>query len=90
MSDTAPVPAIPRRKSTLAMLSLILACCSLFTPLFVGSIASIVLGHMAMRELRRDPELGGKAMAIWGLVIGYVSIPVAFVIAYLVLRVMGH
>jgi hypothetical protein len=32
----------------------IFACCSIFTPLFIGSILGIVYGHRAMREFRRD------------------------------------
>ena len=78
------------RKSTLAKASLILACCSPLTPLFIGSIGGIVCGHMALAEFRRDPTLAGKKVAVWGLAIGYISIPLAFVSGYLILRILGH
>jgi hypothetical protein len=78
------------RKSTLAKLSLIFSCCSPVTPLFIGSIGGIVCGHMALAELRRNPELGGRKMAIWGLSIGYISIPLAFLSGYMILRILGH
>jgi Domain of unknown function (DUF4190) len=78
------------RKSTLAKLSLIFSCCSPITPLFIGSIGGIVCGHMAMNEFRRDPGLVGKKMAMWGLSIGYVSIPLAFLSGYFILRILGH
>ena len=49
--------------------------------LFVGltAIPAVVLGHMARREIRRTGEQGG-AMALTGLVLGYV-ISVAMLVA---------
>jgi len=78
------------RTSTLAKLALIFSCCGLITPLFIGSIAGIVCGHMALGELHRQPALRGRAVAVWGLVIGYLTIPVVFVAAYMLLRHLGH
>jgi hypothetical protein len=78
------------RKSTLAKVSLILACCSPLTPLFIGSIGGIVCGHMALAEFRRDPNLTGRKLAVWGLAIGYISIPLALLSGYLILRILGH
>jgi hypothetical protein len=63
--------AIPSKAPERAKLSLILSCCGLATPLFVGSIAGIIFGHLAMREFRRNPHLEGRRMAKWGLIIGY-------------------
>lgn len=76
--------------STLAKLALIFSCCGLITPLFVGSIAGIVCGHMALGELRRQPALRGRALAVWGLVVGYLTIPIGFVGGYMLLRYLGH
>ncbi|WP_309128479.1 DUF4190 domain-containing protein [Microbacterium sp.] len=47
------------------------------------SIAAIVLGHLALSQLKKRPELGGKGIAITGLVLGY--IPVAISVLLLVL-----
>lgn len=58
----------------MATLSLIFSCCFLLTPLFLGTIGGIVCGHLAMREIRRDPQLKGRQLAKWGLIIGYSSI----------------
>jgi hypothetical protein len=78
------------RKSKWARTSLILACCAPLTPLLIGSIGAIVFGHMALAEFRRDPTLAGRKMAIWGLAIGYISIPLGFLSAFLILRFLGH
>ena len=90
MSETPTLGVSPKKKSQLATLSLIFSCCSIVTPLFLGSIAGIVCGHMAMREFQRNPELEGKKKARWGLIIGYVSIPAIIVLAYLALFFWGH
>jgi hypothetical protein len=69
-----PIPVAARKESKLAVLSLVLSCCSFVTPLFLGTIGGIVCGHLAMREIRRNPELEGRQLAKWGLIIGYSSI----------------
>lgn len=74
MTQPAPIQVTQKRKSTLATLSLVFSCCSVLTPLFLGTIAGIVCGHMAMREFKRDPELQGIKKAQLGLIIGYASI----------------
>lgn len=40
----------------------------------IGSIAGIVLGIIARKELEQRPEQGGKALADWGLILGIVGI----------------
>jgi len=86
------IPAIePERKVIpLAKASFILGCCSPAIPLFLGSIGAIVCGHMAMKEFRRDPTLPGRKMAIWGLTLGYLSIPISFVVCLAILIHLGH
>lgn len=39
-------------------------------------IAAVVLGHIAISQLKRTPGTGGKGMALTGLILGY--IPLAF------------
>lgn len=61
-------PAGPRRTSPLAVASLV---ASLAFPLWpLSSIAAVVLGSLALRRLRESPHLGGRAMAIAGIVVG--------------------
>ncbi len=66
----APLPgALPKieRTSGLAIASLLanLGCC-------IGSIAAIILGHMALSAMKRDATLKGHGVALAGLIIGYV------------------
>ncbi len=39
-----------------------------------ASIAAIVLGHMSLSRLGKTPGLGGRGLALTGLVLGYVSL----------------
>ena len=89
MTQPPAIPAAPRRTSTLATLSFVFSCCAIVTPLFLGTIAGIVCGHMAMKELARDPELEGKSKAKWGLIIGYSSIVVIPLLGLGVLLLFG-
>jgi hypothetical protein len=45
------------------------ACCG---PIL--SIPAVILGHISRVNIKRDPGLGGKGLAIAGLVTGYVAI----------------
>src|SRR4051812_9589516 len=88
-SATTPNPAtpatpaaavmVPRRKNEpLATVSLMASlfglsgfCCGLF---LMVSIAGVVCGHLALSRIKANPELGGRGMALAGVVVGYVSI----------------
>ncbi len=62
----------PNRTSILAINSLILGCLWLFG---VGSLAAIVLGVMAMRQIARSQgTLTGKRLAIAGIIVGIVGL----------------
>jgi len=42
---------------------------------FVGSLVAIVLGHVALAEIKKsEGRLGGRGLAIAGLVLGYVGL----------------
>lgn len=41
---------------------------------WIGSALAVVFGHIALRQMRRNPYEGGRGMAIAGLVLGYVGI----------------
>jgi uncharacterized membrane protein len=79
-----PVSAFPAavRVNPLAVASLI----SAFVPLF-GSVPAIVLGHAALREIRRTGERGSAA-AFAGIALGYLVVAV-FVLVALVAVLVG-
>jgi hypothetical protein len=78
-----PYPG-PATTSGKAVASLI---CGLIVFLFPVSIAAIILGHLALAEIRRSGgRLAGKGMATAGLVLGYagISIVPALIVASVV------
>ncbi len=53
---------------------------------FVGSIAAVVFGHVAMRQIRDSEEtLSGRGMALAGLILGYIVIVATTLIGVIVL-----
>jgi hypothetical protein len=70
--------AIPRQTSTLAIVSLVAGILGWTLVPFFGSIAAVICGHMARKEIRQQPDrLEGDGLAIGGLVLGYLSIAMA-------------
>ena len=63
-----------RLTSTLAIASLITGILGWTLAPLLGSIVAIVTGHMARKEIRRDPSLGGDSLAVIGLVLGWVAV----------------
>ncbi len=64
----------PVRTSGLAIASLILSIASLVL-FFIGSftaIPAIICGHLARREIRKNPNVRGHGLALAGLIVGYV------------------
>lgn len=66
----APPPVKPpTRTSGLALASLLLALVGAFT--FVGTLAAIVSGYLALRQIERAPHaLGGRRLARAGMILG--------------------
>ena len=62
----------PQRTSGLAIAALVMGLCN-FVPFlnFVTWILALVFGHVALSQMKRDPALQGRGMAIAGLVITY-------------------
>ena len=70
-ADAPPIVLPPRRTSGLAIGSLV---CAIFGwgP---GSIAALILGYLALRQIRRDPlRIGGKGMATAGIILGWLGV----------------
>lgn len=79
--------AQPRPTNGLAVASLVCGIVGLlgspfiamiFIPILVP-IAAIVMGHIARSQLKRTPEVGGKGMALTGLILGYIPIGVTLI-----------
>ena len=71
--QTYPVATdAPSRTSGLAIAALVMGLCN-FVPYlnFVTWILALVFGHVALSQMKRDPALEGRGMAIAGLVITY-------------------
>jgi len=50
---------------------------------------AVITGHMAMKQIRNNPVLGGRGMALTGLITGYIGIGiVAAEIAFFVLSLL--
>ncbi|MEI9864087.1 MAG: DUF4190 domain-containing protein [Limisphaerales bacterium] len=75
-------------------MSLVFACLSWLIPLFIGNILAVVLGCLALKEFRISPQLEGRKMALWGITIGIISIPLEFVAVILFFHMLyphgGH
>ena len=68
----APMAAVDVPTSGKAIASLI---CGIFTLFLPASIAAIILGHLSLSEIRKSAgRLGGRGVAIAGLVLGYAGI----------------
>lgn len=43
---------------------------------WIGSILAVIFGHIAMSRIKHDRTLGGRGMAVAGLVLGYIGLGV--------------
>ncbi len=77
--------APPQRTSGMAIASLVLGLVWIY---WIGSILAVIFGHLALSETRRDPRVGGRGLAIAGLVLGYIGLGV-LVIGLVALAVDG-
>ncbi|MFC2173637.1 DUF4190 domain-containing protein, partial [Acidobacteriota bacterium] len=69
-----------KQTSMLAVVSMILGLLSMFLCASTG-FAAVVLGHLSLGRIKRSSgTLGGRGMALTGLILGYVSILVFIVI----------
>jgi peptidyl-prolyl cis-trans isomerase B (cyclophilin B) len=73
-----PRPPEPKRTNGLAIASLCCAVGSVVVP--VAWILGIIFGHIALRQIDRDPRQSGSGIAVAGLVIGYLIL--LFIISF--------
>jgi Domain of unknown function (DUF4190) len=73
-ADSPPIVLPPRTTSGLAIGSL---ACAIFG-VGPGSIVAVILGYIALRQIRREPlRIGGKGLATAGIVLGWLGIVAA-------------
>lgn len=86
-----PVPTVPVATSGKAIGSLV---CGLLFFFFPASIVAVVLGHIALSEIKKSGgRIGGHGLAIAGLVLGYagiVFIPFILIIAAIAIPNLLH
>lgn len=71
-STQPPGPAsTSKRTSGLAIASLVLALLGCFG---ITALAAVICGHLARRKMRADESLGGRGLALAGLIIGYIML----------------
>ncbi|MEP6908721.1 MAG: DUF4190 domain-containing protein [Pseudoxanthomonas sp.] len=76
-----------RQNSSLAIVSLISGILGWSLLPLIGSIVAVITGHLARKEIRRNPALDGDVMAVIGLVLGWLAIVGAIigVVAFIML-----
>lgn len=84
-----------QKMNVLALVSMICGIAGLIILPFLASVAAIVMGHIAVSQLKRSQEQG-KGMAITGLVLGYsgiglwlVIVVVSFVLPLIFIAMVG-
>jgi hypothetical protein len=68
---TAVAYTTVQEPSKLAIWALVCGCLTLLCGL-LASIPAIILGHLALGEIKKNPNRTGRGMALAGLIIGYV------------------
>jgi hypothetical protein len=67
-------------KTGLSTASLVLGILSMVCFLMLAGIPAIITGHIARSRAKRQPDVyGGSGMALAGLILGYLSIPLTIV-----------
>jgi uncharacterized protein DUF4190 len=66
------LPLAPPSTSGLAIASMVLGIMWIY---WIGSITALVLGYLALREIRQNPHrIEGKGMAVAGIVLGWIGV----------------
>ncbi|QTE29303.1 DUF4190 domain-containing protein [Pengzhenrongella sicca] len=80
MTDPPPAAPPPARTNPLAVISLVAGLCGFSLVPFFGSVAAVVTGHLALRQLRTSGE-DGTGFARAGLWLGYLALGLTLVLA---------
>jgi uncharacterized membrane protein len=67
-----------KRTSSTAVLSLVFGIASYFVVPLLGAIAAIIMGHLARKEIRENPDqITGEGFARWGLILGWINVAIS-------------
>ena len=86
MNAPQSIPALPgaKLKTGLSTTSLVLGLLSIACFLFLTGIPAIITGHIARSRAKKQPGVyGGGGLALAGLILGYLSIPLTVLCAVL-------
>lgn len=87
-------PQTSRGTSAYAITTFVLALGSIVTMLcflIVPQLLGVIFGHMALAELKKNPQMDGKGLAIAGLIINWLLVVfVLFVIAAIIALVVMY
>lgn len=89
---SSPGGLVVQPTSKLAIWALVCGCLSFVFSLF-ASIPAIILGHMGLKEIKKNPGMQGHGMALAGLILGYaftLLLPIISIIAISVLIALGN
>jgi hypothetical protein len=77
----------PPQTDGFAITSMVLGIIAVITCYFGAfpGIIAVIFGHLSLSKMKRDPLLGGKGMAVAGLVTGYIGIAVSIVFGIMLL-----
>ena len=79
-----------RRTSGTAIASLVCGIAA-FGPIpVIGSIAALVLGYSARKEIERTPGLEGEGFATAGIILGWIGVAVGFLGVFLVIGLVAN
>ena len=74
---------VVKKNEPLSIWALVLGIVSLVTCLggFLTAIPAVICGHLGLSRIKRQPLLGGRGMAIAGLITGYLGILISAIFA---------
>lgn len=74
-------PPMPQQTSGWAIASLVCSLVGLCLTGGIGAILGVIFGHIALSQIRNsNGALGGRGLALAGLIIGYASIALAIIV----------
>lgn len=77
----SPAPGAASRTNTMAVVAFVLA--------FVVSLGAVICGHIALAQIGRTGE-GGRALAVWALVLGYVGLVFGVLVTAVLLVLLAN
>jgi uncharacterized membrane protein YvbJ len=63
-----------RKTNGLAIAALVLGIASFIPPLAICSIPAIILGAIALNQIKKEPAVEGKGMALAGIICGSIAL----------------